>query len=63
MIFKVRTDVVGKKFVVSVNDQKVDEWEDATAAAGGFSVANEGAERGQVRSIQLWHLRERQVAK
>ncbi|MBL8217848.1 MAG: hypothetical protein JNL62_01395 [Bryobacterales bacterium] len=63
MIFKVRTDVVGKKFVVSVNDQKVDQWEDTQIALGGFGVANEGAERGQVRSIQVWHLRERQVAK
>jgi len=63
MIFKVRTDVVGKKFVVSVNDQKIDEWEDAQIALGGFGVANEGAERGQVRSIQVWHLRERKVAK
>ncbi|MFN7932305.1 MAG: hypothetical protein U0R19_03210 [Bryobacteraceae bacterium] len=63
MIFKVRTDVVGKKFVVTVNDQKVDEWTDTQFATGGFSVANEGAERGQIRSIQLWHLRERQVTK
>ncbi|MBS1825735.1 MAG: hypothetical protein JST93_10475 [Acidobacteria bacterium] len=63
MIFKVRTDVVGKKFVVTVNDQKVDEWTDTQIATGGFGVANEGAERGQIRSIQLWHLRERQVSK
>lgn len=59
MVFRVRTDVVGEKFRVTVNDQIVDEWTDKQASTGGFGVANEGAERGQVRSIQLWHLRER----
>lgn len=63
MVFKVRTDVVGPKFAVTVNDQKVEEWLDTQIALGGFGVANEGAERGQIRSIQLWHLRERQVNK
>jgi hypothetical protein len=63
MVFRVRTDVVGGRFVVTVNEQKVDEWHDAQIAMGGFAVANEGAERGQIRSIQLWHLRERQVTR
>jgi hypothetical protein len=59
MVFRVRTDVVGNQFSVSMQDKLVDEWTEKGLPAGGFGVANEGVERGQVRTIQVWHLRTR----
>ncbi|HUQ90677.1 MAG TPA: hypothetical protein VM120_03280 [Bryobacteraceae bacterium] len=59
MSYRVRTDVVGSRFSVTVNDKLVDQWKDEKMAGGGFGVANEGAERGQVQAIQMWHLRDR----
>ncbi|MCZ2147662.1 MAG: hypothetical protein LC126_07790 [Bryobacterales bacterium] len=59
MVYRVRTDVAGSRFTVTIQDKPVDEWRNAQTPAGGFGVANEGAERGQIRSIQMWHLREK----
>ncbi|MCC6363406.1 MAG: hypothetical protein IT165_07750 [Bryobacterales bacterium] len=59
MVYRVRTDVAGSRFAVTIQDKPVDEWRNAQALTGGFGVANEGAERGQIRSIQMWHLREK----
>lgn len=59
MSFRVRTDVVADRFSVTMQDKLVDEWIEKALPSGGFGVANEGAERGQVRTIQVWHLRSR----
>ncbi|MCC6389960.1 MAG: hypothetical protein IT167_05110 [Bryobacterales bacterium] len=59
MVYRVRTDVAGSRFTVTIQDKPVDEWRNAQTPAGGFGVANEGAERGEIRSIQMWHLREK----
>jgi hypothetical protein len=59
MVYRVRTDVAGSRFAVTIQDKPVDQWSNAQALTGGFGVANEGAERGQIRSIQMWHLREK----
>jgi hypothetical protein len=58
-VFKVRMDVLADKFTVNVQGKVVDEWTDAKLLTGGFGVANEAAERGQIRSIQMWHLKPR----
>jgi hypothetical protein len=42
---------------VYVQNKLIDEWTDTALATGGFGVSNEGAERGQVRNVQMWHLR------
>ncbi|MBI3680025.1 MAG: hypothetical protein HY235_06470 [Acidobacteria bacterium] len=59
MVYRVRQDVIGPKFSVTIQDHTVDEWMDASILTGGFGVANEGADRGQVRQIQVWHLRQK----
>jgi hypothetical protein len=58
-VFKVRMDVIADKFTVNVQGKAVDEWTDSKLLTGGFGVAHEGAERGQIRSIQMWHLKPR----
>ncbi|MBL8213622.1 MAG: hypothetical protein JNK87_23085 [Bryobacterales bacterium] len=56
--YRVRADVVGSQFSVTIQDKRIDQWTETRLASGGFGVANEGLERGQVRNIQVWHLRE-----
>lgn len=58
-VYRVRMDVIADRFTVTVQDKVVDEWTDAKLLTGGFGVANEAAERGQIRSIQMWHLKPR----
>jgi len=58
MLYRVRMDAVGSRFSVTINDKKVEEWNETRPATGGFGVVNEGTERGQVRNVQAWHLRE-----
>jgi hypothetical protein len=60
-VYRVQTDVVGDKYRIAINDKTVDQWNYSQLAAGGFSVANEGAERGQIRAVQMWHLSERRA--
>jgi hypothetical protein len=55
--YRVRLDVQGASFQVYVQNKLIDEWTDTALATGGFGVSNEGAERGQVRNVQMWHLR------
>ncbi|MCS7024122.1 MAG: hypothetical protein NZV14_04940 [Bryobacteraceae bacterium] len=56
-IFKVRMDVLADRFTVTVQDKLVDEWVESKLLTGGFGVANEASERGQIRSIQMWRLK------
>lgn len=56
-VFKVRTDAIADRFTVTIQDKVIDQWTDAKLLTGGFGVANEGAERGQIRSIQMWYLK------
>jgi hypothetical protein len=58
MLYRVRMDAVGSHFSVTINDKKIEEWNETRLATGGFGVVNEGTERGQVRNVQAWHLRE-----
>jgi hypothetical protein len=60
-VYRVQTDVVGDKYRIAINDKTVDQWTYSQLASGGFSVANEGAERGQIRAVQMWHLSERRA--
>ncbi len=58
MVFKVRMEAVGDKFKVTLNEKVVDEWKDSQLMKGGFGIANEGTERGSVRAVRMWHLRD-----
>ncbi|MBL8232287.1 MAG: hypothetical protein JNL98_27575 [Bryobacterales bacterium] len=58
-VYRVRMDVLADRFTVNVQDKVVDEWVDAKLLTGGFGVASEAPERGQIRSIQMWHLKPR----
>lgn len=59
MVYRVRQDVVGARFSLTIQDKLVDEWTDESLLAGGFGVAHEANERGQIRNIKVWHLRQR----
>jgi len=60
-VYRVQNDVVGNKYRLTINDKTMDEWTYSQLPTGGFAVANEGAERGQIRTVQMWHLNERQA--
>ena len=52
-VFKVRTDVTGKKFTTWVQDQLVDYWNDDRIRNGGAGFYTDKGERAQIHSSQI----------
>ncbi|HTM48987.1 MAG TPA: hypothetical protein VL285_09915 [Bryobacteraceae bacterium] len=50
---KVRLDATGSRFTVYVQNQLVEDWEDARLKTGGVGFLNERTEQGQVASVQI----------
>jgi hypothetical protein len=51
--YRVRLDVTGSEFTVSVQGQVVDYWMDDKLKRGGIGFLNERDDMAQVRSIQI----------
>ncbi len=55
-LYRVRTDVIGNRYSISVQDKVIDEWTDDRVLSGGVGVFSDKGERAQVQNLQLFHL-------